>query len=403
MKPGLTLAEEDTKVSLDRSDAEALIGMNYACRMIPAPTTAQLRAYAAARTLWKETSLQSALGRLGFVQADPIRAPARAQDLILRQRVQGYRAGELERRYAELDVEEDMLPNYGFVTHEVHRLLHPRTLNPRALSELNIEQAAPGLGERVLEYVLAQGEAHPRQLEAEFGKTRVGNYWGGSSNAATRSLEALHHRGHLRVLRREKGVKVYAPARVPVHEPLSVHQRARGIVELLVRLYAPLPRQSLGYLISLCGYGAPGLQIELRQALKELEDGWLASSKADGLMYLWPADESLDQVAPAGVRLLAPFDPLVWDRRRFEHLHGWAYRFEAYTPPAKRVMGYYALPLFQAEKAVGWANLKITTSGAGGGELVSDIGLIPGVRRTASFEKALNAELDRFRVFLGLD
>ena len=36
---------------------------------------------------------------MGFVQADPIRAPARAQDLILRHRVNNYRAGELERRY----------------------------------------------------------------------------------------------------------------------------------------------------------------------------------------------------------------------------------------------------------------------------------------------------------------
>ena len=356
------------------------------------PTLAQLREYAAARTLQPGATLQRAIDRLGFVQADPIRAPARAQDLILMQRVQEYRAGELERRYAQLDVEEDMLPNYGFVTHEVHRLLHPRTLN-----ELKIEQDAPGLGERVLEYVHARGEAHPKQLEAEFGKTRVGNYWGGSSNAATRSLEALHRRGQLRVLRREKGIKVYGPARAGLPGPLSHQERARGIVQLLVRLYAPLPRQSLGYLISLCGYGAPGLQTELRLALKELEDGWLASAKVEGLVYLWPQDEPLDQIALPGIRLLAPFDPLVWDRRRFGHLHGWAYRFEAYTRPEKRTMGYYALPLLHAGRAVGWANLSVS-----GGELLSDVGLIPGVRRTAAFERALKAELERYRAFLEL-
>ena len=356
------------------------------------PGLARLRTYAAARTLRKEVTLQGAIDRLGFVQADPIRAPARAQDLILMQRVQDYGAGELERRYAELDVEEDMLPNYGFVTHQVHGLLHPRTL-----SELKIEQDAPGLGERVLDYVRARGEAHPRQLEAEFGKTRVGNYWGGSSNAATRSLEALHRRGQLRVLRREKGVKIYGPARADLPGPLSAQERAFGIVQLLARLYAPLPRQSLGYLISLCGYGAPGLQTELRLALRELEDGWLTSASVEGLSYLWPADESPDQIAPRGIRLLAPFDPLVWDRRRFGHLHGWSYRFEAYTKPEKRTMGYYALPLLHAGKAVGWANLSVN-----GGELLSDVGLILGVRRTAAFERALKAELERYRAFLGL-
>jgi hypothetical protein len=36
------------------------------------------------------------------------------------------------------------------------------------------------------------------------------------------------------------------------------------------------------------------------------------------------------------VRLLAPFDPVVWDRQRFEAFWGWAYRFEAYTPASKR-------------------------------------------------------------------
>ncbi|MFC7553447.1 DNA glycosylase AlkZ-like family protein [Pseudoroseomonas wenyumeiae] len=45
------------------------------------------------------TTLGDALQRLGFVQADPIRAPARAQDLILRHRVQGYRAGDLDRAF----------------------------------------------------------------------------------------------------------------------------------------------------------------------------------------------------------------------------------------------------------------------------------------------------------------
>src|SRR6185369_11584270 len=85
-----------------------------------------LRRAAVARTLFTPTTLQRALDRLGFVQADPIRAPARAQDLTLRHRVVDYRAGDLERRYAELDVHEDVFVNYGFVTGAVQALMHPR-------------------------------------------------------------------------------------------------------------------------------------------------------------------------------------------------------------------------------------------------------------------------------------
>src|SRR5579864_5947521 len=89
-------------------------------------TIAHLRRYAVARSLFKPTSLGKAIGRLGFVQADPIRAPARAQDLTLRHRVINYTAGELERRYAHLPIEEDFFVNYGFLPRAHHELMHPR-------------------------------------------------------------------------------------------------------------------------------------------------------------------------------------------------------------------------------------------------------------------------------------
>ncbi len=63
---------------------------------LKAPSLRQLRRYAIARGLFKVPSLPRAVARLGFVQADPMRAPARAQDLILAQRVENYRAGELQ-------------------------------------------------------------------------------------------------------------------------------------------------------------------------------------------------------------------------------------------------------------------------------------------------------------------
>ena len=64
---------------------------------------------------WPSGFTGRAIDRLAFVQADPIRAPARAQDLTLRHRVRNYRAGDLERRYAALGVEEDHFINYGFL------------------------------------------------------------------------------------------------------------------------------------------------------------------------------------------------------------------------------------------------------------------------------------------------
>ncbi|HVK33501.1 MAG TPA: crosslink repair DNA glycosylase YcaQ family protein, partial [Burkholderiaceae bacterium] len=163
-----------------------------------------LRRHAVARSLPTPTTLPKAIDRLGFVQADPIRAPARAQDLTLRHRVADYRAGDLEARYPRLAIEEDFFVNYGFVPRELHRLMHPRAARaawPKARRDKALE---------VLAFVRERGVVHPREVDAHFqhGKTR--NWFGGSSNASTELLDAMHYRGLLRVARRDGGTRCYA-------------------------------------------------------------------------------------------------------------------------------------------------------------------------------------------------
>ena len=357
--------------------------------------TATLRT-AALRSLNPQPDIQAALGALGFLQADPIRAPARAQDLTLFQRVRSYRAGDLERLYPSLDAEEDMLPNYGFFPRETQKLLHPREVGLT-----RIEREHPELLDEVRGLLREREELHPREADALIGRGRVGNAWGGQSSATTRALDALHYRGEARVTRRVSGVRLYGPAphlAALRREPLPDEERLRGAVHLLAALYGPLPEASLGYLVTLSRFGFPHLHGELRAAFKRAVREELAGTVVDGVRYVWPAGWNLeDGPAPRGVRIVGPFDPLVWDRRRFEHLHGWAYKLEAYTPAAKRQFGYYALPIFSGEKAVGWANLRPE-----GGELRAECQWVPGVRQTKALTRGLEAELGRYRAFLGL-
>ena len=110
----------------------------------------QLRRYAVARSLFKRRSLLRALDTLGFVQADPIRAPARAQDLTLRHRVSGYRAGDLQQRYRQLPPEEAFFVNYGYVPRPVHAVLQrrePRTEEVAAQRVEHDEDEQPEEGE----------------------------------------------------------------------------------------------------------------------------------------------------------------------------------------------------------------------------------------------------------------
>ena len=358
-------------------------------------TLDDLRRTAVARSLFTPTTLQRALNALGFVQADPIRAPARAQDLTLRHRVTGYRAGDLERRYSRLDVHEDFFVNYGFVTGAVQALMHPRG------------GAAPWTAARgrhvhaLLDFARTRGAVHPREVDEHFSHGTVTNYWGGSSAATTHLLDGMHYRGLLRVVRREAGIRIYAPHEHAAGPRDAATRRANldALVDVIVRTYAPLPAASLSSLVRRLRLAVPQWARDLERTLERARRR-LAHAHVAGAEWYWPADLALADDAPHDVvRLLAPFDPVVWDRRRFEILWGWAYRFEAYTPAPKRSLGYYALPLLWRDRVIGWGNVSVKN-----GTLQADLGYIASQPpRGRVFRQALEEELDRLGVFLGLE
>ena len=352
-----------------------------------------LRRHAVARTLFAPTTLGQAIRRLGFVQADPIRAPARAQDLTLRHRVKDYRAGDLEARYPRLDIEEDFFVNYGFLPRQNQAWMHPRT--PRTAWPAARQQQAAA----VLDFVRERGTVHPREVDAAFAHGKARNWFGGSSNASTQLLDDMHYRGLLRIARREGGVRLYAPR--PAHGPAPDPAAAMdALLDLIVRKYAPLPERSLGELVSHLRGGAPQWAGLRRQALDRAL-ARLPSARVDGSQWLWPEGEnpaSRRHQPDEQLRLLAPFDPIVWDRRRFERFWGWAYRFEAYTPAARRMRGYYALPLLWRGQVIGWGNLAVQA-----GRLQPDIGFVSGAAPAdPGFGAALDDELGRISWFLGL-
>ncbi len=357
-------------------------------------TLDHLRRYAVARSLFTPTTLKRAVHRLGFVQADPIRAPARAQDLILRHRVRGYRADDLERSYSKLDIAEDIFVNYGFVTAEVQALMHPRGTLPR-WSPKRTTQAR-----ELLAFVRDRGTVHPRDVAAHFAHGSVTNYWGGSSNATTHLLDSMHYRGMLRVVRRDRGVRVYAVHEHPAERLDAAARRDRldRLVDVIVRQYAPLPSLSLSPLIGRLRYAAPQWRRELKSTLARTRQR-LSHARVDGVDWYWPADESPAKARVDGaVRFLAPFDPIVWDRRRFELFWGWAYRFEAYTPLPKRRLGYYALPLLWGDQVIGWVNVA-----ARGAALALEVGYAAGAApKSRAFTCELEAEVERMRRFLRL-
>jgi uncharacterized protein YcaQ len=356
---------------------------------------AELRRYALARSLFAPTTLRRAVERLGFVQADPIRAPARAQDLILRHRVHDYRAADLERHYPRLPVEEEYFVNYGFLVRRHQPLLHPRTARHRKGSVAQRRMA------ELLDFAARRGEVHPRAAAEHFAHGRAKNYWGGDSHVTTQLLDHMHFQGLLRVARRDNGIRIYAARAPDGADRPAPQEQARQLLQLVVQLYAPLPASSLTQLTAMLRRSAPQLDRALAAAAAQARVS-LGQAVVDGVPWYWPADEQPRDFAAAPapvVRLLAPFDPVVWDRRRFEQFWDWAYRFEAYTPAARRQLGYYALPLLWRDRVVGWGNLAVDD-----GALVADLGYVAGsAPADRLFRRELDGELHRLAHFLRVD
>jgi uncharacterized protein len=334
------------------------------------------------------------MARLGFVQADPMRAPARAQDLILGQRVKGYRAGELERRYPRLGIEEAFFINYGFLAREKLALLHPRAA-PCAW-----DARMKARGEEVLDFVRQHGRTVAKDVQAHFDHGRI-RRWGADLNLSSHLLEGLHYRGVLRVARREGGTRVYQAIEYPAQDdgPEARLAHAGQLVDMVVQLYAPLPAASLGYLCALLRRGVPQLAGEVRQVQAHAESRY-AHAQVDGVLWFWPQGETpvaARHTVSDRVRFLSPFDPVVWDRRRFQLFWGWEYKFEGYLPAHKRRMGHYAMPVLWGEHVVGWANLKVVD-----GRLKHELGFAGPRPRGSAFRLALDEALQEMREFLAL-
>jgi len=337
-------------------------------------------------SLFPQTTLPRAFHQLAFIQADPIQSPARAQDLILRHRVKNYKNGDLEKHYKELEIEEDFLYAHGFMTNDVWRLLHPRPTTRLSM-----------LDKKVLEVVQKDGEMYPKDIAKYFDNKKVTNWWGGTSHATSMALERLHYYGFIKIIGRNKGLRRYAY--LPRQEQsLSSDERAQKLILAVVNILQPVAFPTLKQsLFRIRRFFGP-TQKHIDHLLKT---GILTKQKIDGLEYIFSHhtqptthDSQLTTNNLQQVKFLAPFDPIVWDRLRFEHLWGWPYRFEAYVPASKRIRGYYAMPLLWDTEVIGWANV------AKNGDVV--LGYTNKEPTNARYKEALGKEIQAMKRFLGL-
>lgn len=150
----------------------------------------------------------------------------------------------------------------------------------------------------------------------------------------------------------------------------------------------------------------PLAPLRKRIIARNLRRGRILEVRVDGhrgLFYATP--EHLEALAsapePHGTHLICPFDSFLWQRKRALQMLGFDYKIEIYTPPKKRVFGYYVLPVLHDGRLVGRLDPKLHRDQA---RLeIRSIHLQPGFQADGAFHRGLTGALHSLATFLGAE
>ena len=305
--------------------------------------------------------LDAVMERIGLLQIDSVSVLARAHYLPLFSRLGGYDRTLLDD--AAWGKKRRLFEYWGHEASLIPVGLQPM-LRWRMAEAAKGEALWPGLREFMREHqeyirgvrtrIEAEGPTVASDLEGDKG---VAGWWGWGQ--AKRALEVLFWTGEVTAAGRRRFERVYdLPERVL---PAAVLARATpGKAEAQRELLRVSARaHGIGSLRDLADYFRLSPR-QVRPLLAELaEDGTLLTAAVEGLRGEWFLHK--DARVPktmAAQALLAPFDPLVWERGRVAELFSFQYRLEIYTPAPKRVHGYYVLPFLFGDRLVARVDLK---------------------------------------------
>jgi len=331
-------------------------------------------------------SVLAVVDRLGSLQFDPLEVAGRNHDLVLAARIDGYKRS----------LTDELLYDRRLLFETYNKSLN--ILPTRELPYYRVAWAHGDLGwagtlvaeqDKLAGEILAKIKAEGPKSSSDFERRDAIAWWWGPTSAVRAVLEALAVSGRLGLSRREGNRRYYdlverlypadllaiaIPESEQLRHKLLSRYKAHGLLgagggaELWPGTGGGARRSLLraelierGEIVPVGVEGVrgerylPGDELPiLAQARREVSLG------ANGVDGAGPAPIN---DAPPGVAFLAPLDPLMWDRELLTSLYGFEYRWEVYTPAAKRRWGYYVLPILFGDTFVGRIEPRIDRAG----------------------------------------
>jgi uncharacterized protein YcaQ len=346
--------------------------------------------------------VRRALGRVGIVQIDSVNVVTRAHELPLWSRLGRYNRDAIpELTYTRRELFEYWGHAASFIPVELQPLLRWRMADRESWGSMRrLQRDKPGYMETTLEEVAERGPLAASELRDGGRNERP---WWGWADGKT-ALECLFWAGRVSAAsrgpnfeRRYDVTERVLPEAVLATPTPSVEDAHRALLLHAARWHGVGTARCLAdYFRIPIAHARPRLQelVESGQLVPVTVDGWKPA-------FLHP-----DARRPRHIdarALIGPFDSLVWERDRAEHLFGVRVVLEVYTPAPKRVHGYYVLPFLLGDELVARVDLKADRKAS---VLRVQAAHTTGIAATTDHKEVaaeLAEELREFAAWLGLE
>jgi uncharacterized protein YcaQ len=306
------------------------------------------------------------IDRLGLLQIDSVNVLTRAHYLPLFSRLGRYESEQLDRLAWGRKSHRGL---FEFWAHEASLL--PLDSQPLLRWRMERHAANAGEGKRKLHQFRREKKAYIDEVLREIadrgpiaaselsnGGAGRGAWWGWSDGKL--AVEWLFFAGVVTTAtRRGTFERVYdltervLPERVRALPTPTAEEAQRELLRLSARALGVATE------FDLRDYFRLGVADTKARLAELVEAGDLVPVDVEGWKYPAYLDPQARQPRQIEARaLLAPFDPLIWERDRTERIFDFFYRIEIYTPQAKRKHGYYVLPFLLGDRLVARVDLK---------------------------------------------
>ncbi|MFZ6753345.1 winged helix-turn-helix domain-containing protein [Undibacterium sp. Dicai25W] len=339
---------------------------------LPAARALHLHAQQLLSSPKKETNKQDVLRcirDMHALQIDTINVVARSPYLVLWSRLGNYQSEWLDELLSEGKLFEYWSHEACFLPIEDFGHYRRQMLNPENLGwKFNHQWLASHADEiqKLHQHIAKHGAVRSIDFERpESEANKAKGWWGWKPEK--RSLEVLFTSGKLMVARRhhfqrfyDLTERVHASWNDELHLPEPQESERHKVLNAVKALGIAKASWVADYFrmkkISIDCH--PETLAQKGELIKAQIAGW------DQTIYVHPNHLAALELAAdnklktSNVRLLSPFDPVVWDRKRASELFDFKYRLECYTPAEKRQYGYFCLPILRHGKLIGRIDAK---------------------------------------------